>query len=478
MVRDSKLRMRNRSVAILLSGLLVFLLISFWSEDSEFNKEGTGPHGGDEIRTGDVSRLLASEAEEKSSHVAWSPATYPGFHPDEVLDNLDCQVTVAGDTALVVLRSEKAGARFAAVGRVGVLHSGELDFLPATFDLAKRSDGSVLMAFGDVERTEPGRPSHDTKWPVHIYLDGQPLIEHENIWQFGLASDGSSYYLVEPLAGDTSRLVIHNLDEGINRSYDLGEMATSSPEGALPFAIHYSLDNSELHLRPTIDGVDTNYFYPVGGEHRSRHEVRVSAQRSEYGLIAQAAVFASSQIGYITYWLPDGDDYFLLTRVERDPDAVDSEAVSRWSRRFRDVDASRWDMTLSEDGNLLLLAGWTVRLLDTATGESVLEMPVVNKEAQLARLASVLAPDAGVEDIGWATGTMGLSNDHLYIGRDFSLERDGFEGRAVDVYDLNGIRVDSPPARRIHYSSDAPPCSPDTPFQRLAERDGQLVFET
>ena len=58
--------------------------------------------------------------------------------------------------------------------------------------------------------------------PVHIYWDGELVYENDKAWRFGVAPDGSSFYVIEPLAGEASRLVVRSLDAGEEHHYDLG----------------------------------------------------------------------------------------------------------------------------------------------------------------------------------------------------------------------------------------------------------------
>ena len=56
---------------------------------------------------------------------------------------------------------------------------------------------------------------------ARVYLDGQPIFVHDMATDLELAPDGSSYFFVEPLAADTSQMVIHNLDLGLERTHFL-----------------------------------------------------------------------------------------------------------------------------------------------------------------------------------------------------------------------------------------------------------------
>jgi len=467
-------------VAMSLCALVALaLLVALRDADNDAREK----HRGQSIERNDLSDQPPSQISEESlasEQQGHAGDAHRPLSPGDVLDNPDCRIVSSGQrTALLMVPNADGGARYSTVDSDGVLHSGELDFWPRTIDIAERSDGAVLTAFGDIEREEPGRPAPDARYPVRIYLNGMPLIEHENIWQFELAGDGSSYFLVEPLAGDTSRLVIHNFDEGNERVHDIGDMLTPLDSGGLVHVPGYTRDYSEVHLYPNYDGVGRHFFYPVGGERREPVRVLVPEENEAEGMIAHAAVFPSSKVGYVSYYLRGAEDIFQVHKVELDAHGSGTGAEITWGRTLHRTDAAPDSMTLSPNGRLLMLDGRGIVLIDTDSGQFVFKWPLGDNQAQLARLRSVLGPDAGVKDMGAVMGSIELTDDRLYLGRSRRLENNYFERFAIDVFELDGIKLDSGPIRRDPYPprSEAPPCSPEALFGRLGERDGQLVFE-
>jgi len=325
----------------------------------------------------------------------------------------------------------------------------------------------------------PGRPGADARYPVRIYLDGAPLVEHENMWQFELARDGSSYFLVEPLAGDTSRLIIHNFDEGTEHVHDMGRRLTPLNSGGMVYVPGYTQDYSEIHLYPNYDGVGEHYFYQVGGERTEPVKILVPEKNEEEGMIAHAATFPSSKVGYVSYYLQGTEDAFQVQKIELDTHGSGTGVEIAWGRMLRRSEFSTTPLELSPDGGLLMIGGRNIILIDTETGEAVFAWPLSENEAQLARLQGVLGPDAGVEDMGAVMGLIELTDDRLYLGRSHRVENSYFERFAIDVFDLDGIELDSGPIRRDPYPprSEAPPCSPEALRGRLDERGGRLVFE-
>ena len=458
------------SIAASLGALL--LVLSNWLQ------------GEDGVRNEDAvisEPVVAMPASDTSAPWPWTTShSVPGvpnqdivtFYPSEVLNNPECSVHASGGAA-VVLVPDGQGIRFGIVDADGVRHAHRLSYSPGRMRMARRANGSMLVGFGDLVREEPGRPGPGASWPVSIYLDGQRLVESDPIWKFGIAGDGSSYYLIEPLAGDTSQLIIRNLDEGSERVHFLDDMATSYASGELPYSVLYSWDDSEVLFRPGIDGDGTHYFYPAKGARRERREIRLPEGGQDGEPIMIAASFPSSGEGFVTYWIDS--QRFLLVAYERDWNSKNSQAVERWSRVFRRPDSLPYHMTLSDDGTFVLLEGWTVRLLDASTGKTRLAMPIVDEQAQLERLGGTLGANATSDQIG-SVGGVDIVGQQLQITR----QVDSLDGRVrdyvYDIYDLEGIELDSPPTRRVSFRADTPTCSPRATSGRLRPENGRLVF--
>ena len=134
------------------------------------------------------------------------PALQPGvgFTPEELIDNPNCDFTVglgdAAGTAVYVL-SDGPGARFAVLDGEGTVFGDELPFDPNHYRLGRRADGSVVVALADLRLNSKEFRPDDSPEPIRVYRDGQVIFEHDKVWQFGVAPDGSSFYVVEPLAG-------------------------------------------------------------------------------------------------------------------------------------------------------------------------------------------------------------------------------------------------------------------------------------
>ena len=148
-----------------------------------------------------------------------------GFKPADVIGNPDCRMLPgrdsASDTALVVLPGD-SGAHLGVLGEDGLVYRASLPFVPHLLALGKRTNGSVVAGVGNLRLGSRVFREPDTPEPVRIFQDGQIVYETQKAWDFGVASDGSSFYVQEPLAGEGSRLVVRDLDAGIETHIDLG----------------------------------------------------------------------------------------------------------------------------------------------------------------------------------------------------------------------------------------------------------------
>lgn len=127
----------------------------------------------------------------------------------------------------------------------------------------------------------------------------------------------------------------------------------------------------------------------------------------------------------------------------------------------------------SRDGSFMLTRGLDPRLIDRANGETAFLLPTTDKDAQLGRLRNLLGPDTGPEAVGSKSGNR-LMGSKLVVFREFGSPASP-TSRGYDLFDLEGIEIDSAPSRRI---IDLPgECAPgDSMVQGLQEYEGRLTF--
>lgn len=280
--------------------------------------------------------------------------------PQEVIDSPDCLFVAgtgeAAGVAVVLAGPSPDAAWYAVVDEDGVLFGGfggGLKFAtdrPPFFDLGRRLDGSVLMGYGTFELN------------AQIVLDGQSIYEAEGVRSFDVASDGSSFLVIEPLAGDASRLVIRNLNLGVELHHDLGDLP-NEPRTSL----WYSADGTEA----IIQAGPTYRFYPVdGGEPR---EIRVPDQGS-----GTYPIFQSREVGFHVKEVKG--EFAKIARVEHrfGDNGMEPAAVEVWSRTFpfEAFGEPTKSPSVSRDGAWVVL-GFNRQglVLDASTGETTVSVP-------------------------------------------------------------------------------------------------------
>ena len=416
--------------------------------------------------------------------------------PADVMGNADCTMRVGAghgrDMALVVVPGED-GSRFAIVDGSGDVFADTLPFRAARDStLARRSDGSVLAGFGGSHAPRPGdsrfrRAARPPFGPavqgVVVYQDGQVVYQNREATRFGLADDGTSYYVMEPMAGGVSRLLIRNLDLGLETHHDLGELQTVNEGNA--YVVRYSVGHSEVVVQP-FDFFSRSArsrefsFFPTDGSEPRRLTVDLR------GLPR----FVSSYEGYFALTRGGG---LAMVRHEYRHEEGEVSVAERWSR----------DLTLgpiSDDGNWVVgYSGTEVHVLDASTGETVFVHRWSTPVDQSLRMHDgrlVLGSGTGdAEQIARCRGKREVVTRNQedepdgavttrYIvdvtGEEacFADLRDrGLYRTVYDVYDLRTLPDGRPPDHyQVEYGENPHCGSGDDPFGSLEVRDNELVF--
>ena len=331
-------------------------------------------------------------------------------------------------------------ARFEVLDGNGRVYGDTLPFRPNHYRLAKHKDGTVLTGFADLRLNSLVRRGRDAPEPIRIFRDGRVIYEADKVWNFGLAPDGSAFFVIKPAADLTSQMVIHNLATGAEYRHDLGYEFTSAFD-ELPYVARFSTTSEQVMLLPWEHGSgDTYFFFAVDG----------SEPRTIPWEGIGYSIFESMNYGYFVTW--QGEEQPLLitkTKLRWNVDQDQPERAVLWSRPI-DLEHFYGNMSLSNDGAWLLLNSWTVHVLDTKTGETVFTFPTTmrDEEEQLARLSTVLRPGATIQDIG-GVGDAYIVDDQLLMYRLFrgrgTLDSEYF----FDVFDMTGIQVNSKPVFRV-----------------------------
>ena len=439
-----------------------------------------------------------------------------GLAPGGVIGNPDCKLLPgrgpAADAALVVVPGT-SGSRFAVLDGDGEVFGDTLPFVPHHFRLGKRTDGTIVAGVGDLRLNSRVFREPNTPEPVRIYQDGRSIYETEKAWDFGVASDGSSFYVQEPLAGDGSRLVVGNLDAGTVAHIDLGTAYSGNHPFDRAYSVAYANGTNEIMFYKGGDyGRGLYSFHSVAdGGVRTVRVGRTFASIADVvpDIVVEDDAFmasiVSSEEGYFAYALAKraGTGTPVPWRIVRRRFGYgdEPEAIREWTL---DIEISGYGGTMlpSDDGRWLGLEGWDFVLLDAATGEAVFEYPKVDKKAEFARLSTVLPDGATLADVGGVTAAI-FRDGHLMFYRQIGtaskrscslrgdspgggleryydcmadLRRRGLYRTVLDVFDLDRLEPDGKPLFRVDYDERDQCATGDFPLRGLQVRDGRLTF--
>ena len=496
--------------------ILVALLSATWlalrdRETSAIVESTEHDDDGSPIRAS-ASKQVGDKSEPKANSELSAAHTYNGvLSPDIVIDNPDCVIREgfgAAESIATVAIPTPTGTRFSVLDGNGAIFGDELPFNPNHHRVGRRADGTVVAAFADLRLNQKGDRDPETPEPIRVYLDGALIYEHEKVWDFGVADDGSSFYVIEPLAGDASRLIIHNLDLRRESHFDLGRLYTPWSRYDKPFGSSFAGDRASVMFDPAYAdawGRGTHWFFPVdGGERWS--VVLPHADDYQSPQWVSEAIFASGSEAFVVESDEDptgGPPFTRIVKRSYEPALHQDQFKMLWSRTL-DLD-SKGPLELSANGKWLAIGNSDLHVLNAETGETVFAFPTlenVNRRlspkerrqmavhpdgrrqtyesylkdvAALARLRSVLGPDASLADVG-ASGIR-FRGDRLLMYRTTNIGSPNAR-RYQDVFDLDGIDIDGPPTFRTEWNRDYRCHSGDFYTQGLQVHDGELTYLT
>ena len=419
------------------------------------------------------------------------------LRPREVLGNLECTMMAgrgAASGSAVVVLATASGARFSVVDGAGGLVADVLPFRPHHFRLGRQKDGTSVVGLGDLRLNSKQSRPVDSPEPVRVYVGKQVVYDSDKAWDFIVAQNGSSFAVHEPLAGGSSRLVVHDLELGKERYFDLGTRMTPVNAYERDHMIDYTLDATEVMFLPAHGdamGMGTYWFYPVD-------EGRVQRITVEHG---RSALLISSQEGYFADQPEDlhPDEYLRVWQVTRRRlDAADDTTDVVWSRRL-DLNRFGGRMSLSDNGQWLGVHGRDFHVLDAESGDTVFRYPRVDYPAQhLPRLISVVGEDASASDVG-RLSNITFRGDRMMFFRQFGQlncstlpgeEYDDLRYRkcvrhhrktgryrtVFDVYDMTTITLDAQPTYRAEVYRETNCMEGNMPFRGLQSVGGELTY--
>ena len=203
----------------------------------------------------------------KNEAKVWSQESTPlaedRFAPEDVIGNRDCLFQAgygnAAGTGLVVLPGI-GGYAFEVLDGEGRVFGDVLPFNPNHYRLAKDRNGSILAGFADLRLNSLVYRDEDSPEPIRIFRDGQLIYEANKVWDFGLAPDGSAFFVIEPTADLTSQLLIYDLEQGTQYQHDLGYAYTSQFD-ELPYTAQFTVTSNEVMMAPSPHGGSESHLF-------------------------------------------------------------------------------------------------------------------------------------------------------------------------------------------------------------------------
>ena len=479
-------------------GLLIVLLgIGWWlSTDDGEEKSGVPIVASTHTGIGNSDRDTTAELVEETQTRNQEEET-PLFTPERAILNAECRMRTgrgdAKDVAVLTFFDEN-GTEFTVLGDTGALARGRTDFRGHKTRIGHRADGSVVFGLGDLRLNSGVFRESDTDEPVKIYHNDLVIYETRKAWDFGVADDGSSFFVHEPAPGGASRLVVRDLDRDTQVEYDLGTRLTHF----MGYDVGYSSDSSEVifvSAQEDSRGMGVYYFYPVEDTNKPR---RITVEGGT------AALLTSSENIYFVHSPDDVEPHevgnvWQVTR--RRIDASNDEAVDLWSKRLH-IPNHGGAMSISQNGKWLGLSGYEYKVLDTETGETVFSYPSAgDPEAKLERLLPVLPEGATVDDMG-RERSVRFSGDTLVVYRTYGdteacskkpgepwdpvryrecIKEQRLLGRYqefYDIYEMDSIQLDSSPSYTVEVFSESD-CGPaNGRWRGLLDLEGELVYRS
>lgn len=444
-----------------------------------------GSNGSPALDRGEVREVVTTESgavDEAGSPELRSVDVVPNGTPTPhaVVADPKCRMVVGqrteSDISLVILPIG-VGAWFALVDADGVEFEGTLPFVPEQLALGKRDDGTILAGFG-------------FEGQVQVVHDGRVIYELDDAWAFDIANDGSSFFVVEPMAGEASRLVVRNLDLRQEHHFDLGTTITRTERG-LDYVLSYSDDLAEVTATPAGGERRVNRFYPlVGGEHR---EVVVEGLDTAGPRVV--SLFESSGVSYHAYNEPDSgrepSQHWAIVKVQWDFSRGSAVGNVLWTHDLLAI--GPLSIHLSEDRALVLLSGAVSSfVLRTMDGKPIYSYPPRRMIALMPDGGSRIYPPRDEDGrrkrmsgrfvgnrLFFHKWTEGVPQKTLVVD-EFELARDGSGFRMVareverrpDESDLNfSLRTELDPANPTSCTDHA------ILDRRLEIRDGRLTYQ-
>ncbi|MCA9458168.1 MAG: hypothetical protein KC587_15990, partial [Nitrospira sp.] len=321
---------------------------------------------------------------------------------------------------------------YSVISESGATDLEPLEFKPNKAQIVGRNDGSILKAFGDLRWNEKVSRDRSAKTPLRIFHDQHLIYSHDDVINFRIASDGTSFFAVEKIGENASRLVARDIDAGTEVHYDLGGKHTSTTYVSKYWAKYTNAQDAIL-LEPTYENLTGSYEL--------------------YGIAEKVikAVPIEKYDGFLRF--PDFD-HLIVGKMNSEFTEVNVSLYEgerkKWETNIVDPHWSPdMGLELSDDNAWLAVQGWDLSILNLADGKVVFNLPLVRPKERIRERLKSVSPGPAVGSVRHVE----IINGKLNIFRKFRCGENencalGSE-QAIDQYDLATIAIDSQPDSRI-----------------------------
>ena len=312
--------------------------------------------------------IASGDQEERTATEPLTASSRSERRIKDIVGTSGCQMVVRStSTQSIVLISipRSTGARFILLDDERVISEGQLPFIARRMSLGLPELTAPLIAFSVPSADASGRHH------LRVFRGSGEIFSGESVLDYGLAKDGSSYFVVEPLAGDSAHLRVRNFTQGSERHFDLDQVYAPDSEGQLPYHAGYSLDETEIQLIPSDQDLERNYrFFPVGNGKPRRVKVQLHSTSSQ-------VLFASSDILYMAT-ITDDQKYAEIIKYSSTPGAR-WKLSQEWRSSLYPL-AYTGHLSLAEEGEILVVHGDPApSLLSTSNGDMLFSAPMWNE---------------------------------------------------------------------------------------------------
>ncbi len=299
----------------------------------------------------------------------FSASSRPAHTVTDFIGEAGCRMLIRSPRAQsMVLMSvpTSTGSRFVLLDDERIVAEGQLPFIPRRMSLGFPEFASPLIAFSV--------PSVDTevRHQLRVFRGSGEIFSAESVWDYGLAKDGSSYFVVEPVSVDSTRLRLRNFKQGSEKHFDLDQMYAADSEGQPPYHAAYSHGETEIQFTPSAQDLNRRYaFFPVGSGERRRVMVELQSKNSQ-------VLFASSNMLYMATITQDRM-YAEIIKYSA-PVGAPWKLAEEWTTRLQ-ASAYTGRLSLAEQGELLVVHGDAEpSILRTSNGELITAISLWNEE--------------------------------------------------------------------------------------------------